>query len=324
MCISILTLSKLLKVIIVLAVLSNVLFLLTTDDLVSDEEPICVVYPNEMEEKTSLQTSTSVILDIKEECMGMTRSQIRKCQIPKILHSVVIGGSFSFHHYMSLKSIHDRVKPERIFLHGYDFPYGLYFNKSIEEFGIELVKSRNATHVFDHSIVFNEHKSDVVRLETLIRFGGMYFDLDVYALKDIDELLDRGYDFIIAKENDYGLNNGLMMSKRCAKFPLLWYDSYRSYDNTKWSDHSIHKPKILYNQYGLKRLKSGVHVDKSLSSNWGSNIFFKKYNETPASFWKETRLIHAFWRDHGVEYNLTSVQLLDTNLGKFARELFSS
>jgi hypothetical protein len=254
----------------------------------------------------------------------MPKFQRNKCGIPKIVHLVTIGGSFKFHQYLSLKSMHDRIKPIQIFVHGYDFPFdSAYFNQSIDEFKLTLVASRRVSQVFNKTVTHAEHKSDVIRLESLIRFGGIYLDLDTYVFKDIDDLLGGKYDFVISPENDYGLNNGIMMSKRCAQFPLLWYKEYKNFDHTQWSDMSIQKPKALYNSLGLNR-NPIIHVESSLTSNYGNVILFKNENETNPSFWEDTRILHSFWRDHGIEYNKTSVMKLDINLGRFARELFNS
>jgi hypothetical protein len=290
----------------------------------NQEPPICYVNPKELENMTRLQTSSSVVLDIERECKDMPKFQRNKCGIPKIVHLVTIGGSFKFHHYLSLKSMHDRIKPIQIFVHGYDFPFdSAYFNQSIDEFKLTLVASRRVSQVFNKTVTHAEHKSDVIRLESLIRFGGIYLDLDTYVFKDIDDLLGGKYDFVISPENDYGLNNGIMMSKRCAHFPLLWYKEYKNFDHTKWADMSIQKPKALYNSLGLNR-NPIIHVESSLTSNYGNVILFKNENETNPSFWEDTRILHSFWRDHGIEYNKTSVMKLDINLGRFARELFNS
>ena len=290
-----------------------------------DELVVCSVNPHHMALKTKFQTAQSVLEDIESECKGMSKTRIRKCKIPKVLHSVVIGGSFKLHHYMSLKSIHDRIKPEKMYIHGYDFPFDSpYFNRSIQEFKIELVASRNVKYVFDNPVHLRHHKSDIIRLETLIRFGGMYFDLDVYALKDVDALLNGDHEYVMAPQNYFELNNGVMMSKRCARFPLLWYKEYKYFKDSEWSVLSIIKPTIMYYKLGAGINRIGLHVDRSLSSDWGSGILFKKEEDTPKEFWTDIRLVHAFWRDHGIEYNETSVQQLNSNLGRFARELFKA
>ena len=286
-------------------------------------DQLCFVDPLPLENRTIAQTNSSAIDDIVSECISMSEEQLKKCKIPKIIHSVAIGGNFNFHHYLSLKSIHKHIRPDAIYMHGYDFPFhSSYFNQSLKEFNIKLVHSRVVSKVFNNTVMHAEHKSDVVRLESLIRFGGMYFDLDVYALQNIDDLLRGSYDFVIAAENHYGLNNGVMFSKRCAKFPLEWYNSYQHFNGSLWNADSIIKPKELYTSIGEKNNSYRVYVDESLNSDWGTGLLFKNESETP-EFWKKTRIIHSFWRDHGKEYNLTSASQLPTNLGKLVRELFN-
>jgi hypothetical protein len=42
------------------------------------------------------------------------------------------------------------------------------------------------------------HRADVLRLQVLEEFGGIYLDLDVVSLKPLDDLLDR--EFIMGQE----------------------------------------------------------------------------------------------------------------------------
>jgi mannosyltransferase OCH1-like enzyme len=94
---------------------------------------------------------------------------------------------------VSLKSIHAKIKPTAMFIHGYDFPSTQLFNDTIKELDITLVASRYLDRVYDRPVKSPEHKVDVVRLESLIRFGGLYFDLDVFALQKVDDLLNNEF-----------------------------------------------------------------------------------------------------------------------------------
>lgn len=40
---------------------------------------------------------------------------------PNVFHGVVIGGTFKYHHYVSLKSVFKNIKPTAIFIHGGPF-----------------------------------------------------------------------------------------------------------------------------------------------------------------------------------------------------------
>ena len=54
-------------------------------------------------------------------------------------------------------------------------------------------------------------KSDILRMEILYKYGGIYMDYDFYQCKKFDDLLS--YDFVIGSAYENELWNGLMMSK---------------------------------------------------------------------------------------------------------------
>jgi drug/metabolite transporter superfamily protein YnfA len=41
------------------------------------------------------------------------------------------------------------------------------------------------------------HRSDIIRADILLKYGGIYSDWDVIWLKPIDELISKGYDTIL-------------------------------------------------------------------------------------------------------------------------------
>ena len=42
--------------------------------------------------------------------------------------------------------------------------------------------------IFGRTIVYSEHKSDIVRLEVIMKYGGVYHDLDVIIVGSLDPL----------------------------------------------------------------------------------------------------------------------------------------
>jgi hypothetical protein len=52
--------------------------------------------------------------------------------------------------------------------------------------------------VFGRPVSHYAHRADVVRLQVLEEFGGIYLDLDLISLKPVDHLLNR--EFIMAQE----------------------------------------------------------------------------------------------------------------------------
>jgi hypothetical protein len=60
------------------------------------------------------------------------------------------------------------------------------------------------------------HRADVLRLQVLEEFGGIYLDLDVVSLKPLDDLLDR--EFIMGQE---GVGKLIRKKKGCYFYLLI-------------------------------------------------------------------------------------------------------
>ena len=74
----------------------------------------------------------------------------------------------------------------------------------------------------------------------------MYFDLDVFALNNMDIFYQD--EAVMGLQNEYGLNSGMLIGKRCSRFFRRWHQSYRAFNDSEWDYHSIQMPLKLYNQ----------------------------------------------------------------------------
>ena len=102
------------------------------------EKDGCFVDPRKVSQYTLLQDGFSSAAAIEEECASHGIDRVRKCQVPKALHLMMAGGNFKEHHYYSVTSLVKMLKPELVFVHGYDFPFhstlfNLNFSSSLPE-----------------------------------------------------------------------------------------------------------------------------------------------------------------------------------------------
>lgn len=116
-------------------------------------------------------------------------------QIPPYVHYVYglspsFGGKpFAFLQYVCLNSALVVLKPEVIYFHHVYEPTGWWWEqwkRRVQESGItrlELVKQRDVTEVFGNPVEHFAHKADVLRLEALRDYGGVYLDVDVLVVK---------------------------------------------------------------------------------------------------------------------------------------------
>ncbi|KAF7724567.1 hypothetical protein EC973_000875 [Apophysomyces ossiformis] len=165
--------------------------------------------------------------------------------IPKIVHFVYGLRSpeptLDLIHYLAIKSAHDVLKPEQIMFHYHYLPVGEQFEKARPMLTLRQV---DLVHdIFGRPVKHYAHQADVIRLEVLQQYGGIYLDLDVISLKPIDHLLR--YEFAMAQEGKggaMGLCNAMILARPNARFLQRWYATYETFDSNDWNYHSVVLP----------------------------------------------------------------------------------
>ena len=77
-------------------------------------------------------------------------------------------------------------------------------------------------------ILHMAHVSDLLRLQALRDFGGIYMDMDVITVRPFAPLM-MNHEFVMGQEGPngvYGLCNAVMLSAPNSSFVRLWIDHY--------------------------------------------------------------------------------------------------
>ncbi len=177
--------------------------------------------------------------------------------IPNIFHfcfglSEDFGGKkFSLVHYLAIKSAREVNLPENIFLYYKYEPSGEWWEKARQI--ITLVKVEPPDEIFGNKLLHVAHKADIIRLQKLIEFGGIYLDLDTVCKKSFSPLLK--HNFVIGKQGKWrrmGLCNAVMMSEKNSEFARLWLSEYKTFRSSGkdkyWAEHSVKVPLKLAKQ----------------------------------------------------------------------------
>ncbi|RDA87099.1 hypothetical protein CP532_0170 [Ophiocordyceps camponoti-leonardi (nom. inval.)] len=95
------------------------------------------------------------------------------------------------------------------------------------------------------------HKADILRLQILLEYGGIYLDNDVILLRPLDALLAGRRDVVMGYEGGHrqGLCNAVILAKKGASFLQRWYRLYDDFDPTDWNYHSVQLPAKLAAAY---------------------------------------------------------------------------
>jgi hypothetical protein len=195
--------------------------------------------------------------------------------IPNIVHAVwgLKDDPEPFHlvHYLCLESCRRVQRPARILLHCQHRPFGRYWDLIAPH--VELVPAVRAREVleaaYDERLVPASyryaHHADFVRLDALIRAGGIYADLDTLFVAPFPDELLRAR-FVIGREDDIrdertgemrpSLCNALLLSEPRSLFAVTWRQVLGAALDGTWSNHSTLLP------YELSvRLPGAVRVE---------------------------------------------------------------
>ena len=210
-------------------------------------------------------------------------------KIPNIIHFIYgfieQKEEFELYKYIAIKSASDINKPDKIFFYYYYEPYGYWWDK-IKPLLI-LEKIEKPTEIFGNKINHYAHQADIIRLEKLIKYGGIYLDIDTICLKSFKDLLK--YDFVMGIQNnsdltdEYGLCNAVILSAPNSIFANKWYESYKNFRSNGrdeyWDEHSVLKPlelsKIYFNDIKVLPYNSFFYP---LWYNINTILFREDYN----------------------------------------------
>ena len=178
--------------------------------------------------------------------------------IPKILHFCFgmtrnFGGKpWSLFHHACVKSAVERIKPTKAFFYCEYEPFGSWWRLTREMVTIVNIKAPRT--IFGNLLRHPAHRADVVRLERLLEFGGIYLDCDVFVHRDFDDLLQ--YSTVLGQEGErgrFGLCNAVILAEVQAPFLKRWYAEYRSFrsqgHDAFWSEHSVRIPARLAKEF---------------------------------------------------------------------------
>jgi hypothetical protein len=180
-------------------------------------------------------------------------------KIPNIFHFVYgfkkQDQEFELYKYLAIKSAIRINKPLKSYFHYFYEPFGKYWDKIKPYLTLEHVNP--PSEIYGNTLYHYAHQADIIRLQKLNQYGGIYLDIDTICLRSFQDLLN--YDFVIGiqgnKDNQeiYGLCNAVILSKPNSPFILKWIDSYTSFrskgrDNY-WDEHSVLMPLKLSYQF---------------------------------------------------------------------------
>ncbi|XP_064643857.1 uncharacterized protein LOC135497835 [Lineus longissimus] len=247
-----------------------------------------------------------------------------KYVVPNIQHyawysdnSKNVKVNLRFHHYLSMLSAQKFNKPDCVYFWYEKEPTGELWEKLKNKLpNLIMVYREGPTSIYGNVINLPEHKSDVVRLEALLKYGGLYTDLDVLVLKPLTDLrvhdMTMGYES--AGEARNWLCNGIMQAKPNATFLRIWYKRYEKFNDGNWGGHSVRLPAKL-----AKEFPKLIHteIDTFNRPNWQEVNWL--YKDGKIWDWSRSYTVHLWFRFYNKEHNLEDIKTINTTMGQLFR-----
>ena len=249
--------------------------------------------------------------------LGMLYPKDPCSEIPKIIHLLYFGETefLNFHH----RCIHSMLQ--------YMPEYDIRVYNAKEPIGNDYwydIKSqpRISIHKIDPPVYFDgfelkhfQYKADVVRLELLYEYGGIYLDIDMIIIRPFHEVFSSGHSFYISEERQASIGsetgaliNAFLAAKPKNEFIKLWLNEFKSGLRLGiWAHHIRDSNKQLMNDHPHYMHKYRIKV-----LNW--KLFMPLH-------WQDTE---AFIRSETIPYEFPAesygTHLWETILGDVMRK----
>lgn len=159
--------------------------------------------------------------------------------VPNVVHYIQLDNhTMGFTMYLSIKSVLINHVPDRIFIHcDCERMEGRYARKLEGEPLITINKIERIKRIYGKKISWVQHASDFIRILTLIQFGGIYLDNDMFVIKSLRHFLHFEMTVAWPDEGRAGnqfLGNQIFIAHKDARFLKLLRNSYQDYDPKQW------------------------------------------------------------------------------------------
>uniref|UniRef100_A0A2C9LMV0 Alpha 1,4-glycosyltransferase domain-containing protein n=1 Tax=Biomphalaria glabrata TaxID=6526 RepID=A0A2C9LMV0_BIOGL len=229
--------------------------------------------------------------------------------IPMVSHliwmrtnNLIKSDELEFYHYLSIMSALYVAGFKVVYIHGEIEPYGPWWELLKRE-NVKFILIERPETIFQQAVDGPSHQSDVLRLNILLRYGGVYQDRDVLWVGQIPDNLRR-YPVVACPDWPQNgewpevFNMGVMMAKRNAPWLKSFLSTFRYYRDDKWAFNAVMMPYKAYEQH-----PDQLYVDRYLQvicfygvchPTWQPD--YKRdimdQRPVPAFAWREARSFH--------------------------------
>lgn len=264
-------------------------------------------------------------------------------RIPRIYHFVfgLKPQTEPFHlaHYLALETCLQVNRPERLLLHYEHEPHGRWWKRIRDR--IEHHRLPPRPPPFDPAAYDDPgiapysyaHRADFVRLEVLLRHGGVYADIDTLFIRPYpDALFDHAC--VLGREPAVptkhspdpasSLCNAVIFAEPGSAFVRRWLDRMQGAFDGSWSAHSCQLPATLAAEHADE-----IHIEPQATfypwvfSRADLRALFEDDAPAPPGACSAHLWEHLWWRPQRVDYSRFNHELLTESYVRRGRTTYA-
>jgi hypothetical protein len=161
--------------------------------------------------------------------------------LPRLVHFIfgmtpqIGAGEFGLHHYICIKSARKNYPDHDLVLwHAYQPEDNAYWRAAA---GLcRMIEVAAPTQIFGNPLTHHAHRTDVLRLQVLIEYGGIYLDLDSIVVRPLTDqfVLNTlmGIEVNVNSAITCGLCNAMIAAAARASFLRRWLDCFEFFNSS--------------------------------------------------------------------------------------------
>lgn len=243
-------------------------------------------------------------------------------------------------HYLCLTSCLEVNQPEMIMFHYKHEPWGEWWDRIRPSLHLNKIEPDRFMATFQYTDAkLNQyryaHLADIARLEILVKYGGVYTDIDTIFINRFPEHFYK-HPFVMgrekvdwnsetAKQAGGSLCNAVIMSKPNAPFAKLWLaKTYECFDGS-WCGHSTHLPFKLSKEH-----PDLIHIEDECSFfafDWtqaGIRDIFKRPLKSSAGIYSIHLWSHLWWERDRTDFSIFHAGRLTPEYVRFSNSTYAT
>jgi len=206
-----------------------------------------------------------------EDWKPLTNDDKDASATPNIVHFIYVGGRpYSFVNYLSVRAAHKKLRPDAIYMHCTQEPIDNPHWEAIRPY-VTIKNLDDIAEFGGHKVIWPHYKSDIARIQILIREGGVYLDNDEIVLRDFSHLRCGQTVMSYDAPDTQSLAASFIMAPKDARFLHIWFEKMKDrIGSGTWADHAVVLPGELAKQ----------HPDLIKTLNYKSFVPFHWDNKT--------------------------------------------